>query len=185
MRIISGSARGIPLKAPRGRDTRPTTDRVRESLFAILGDFSGAQVLDLFAGTGALGLEALSRGAQQAVFLEKDRAAVKAINENITKAGFTQQAQVIATDTLRFLGNPQRFLHEGDTQFDLLFLDPPYASGLYEPVASALKKSGLLARQGILVVEVSHRDPVFLETEGFDLRRSERYGDTEVHFYRF
>lgn len=185
MRIIAGKARGVPIKAPKGNTTRPTTDRVRESLFAILGDLSGARVLDLFAGSGALGLEALSRGAEEALFLEKDRRAVQVIKENLAKTKLAPAGRVIPVDTLRFLADPGRYLPESrENYYSLVFLDPPYASGLYQKVIGLLAESGLVAPGGILVVEQAARDEVVPEVGGFLWRRSERYGDTVISFFR-
>ena len=185
MRIIAGLAKGVRLKAPKGTNTRPTSDRVRESVFAILGDFSGCRILDLFAGSGALGLEALSRGAAVALFLEKDRAAVQVIQENIEKTRLASQARVLAVDVLKFLANPGRYWSKlSEQNYDLVFVDPPYAAGLYETVLVKLVFSGLLADHSIVVVE-SAKFQLPSKVEGFNLWRSERYGDTVVHFYRF
>lgn len=185
MRIIAGLAKGVPLKAPKGVNTRPTSDRVRESVFAILGDFSDRRVLDLFAGSGALGLEALSRGAVAALFLEKDRGAVQVIRDNIEKTRFTSQAQVLAVDTLKFLTNPARYWSEAnEKKYDLVFIDPPYTAGLYTTVLAKLISSGLLVDHSIVVVETA-KFQLPPEVEGFNLWRSERYGDTVVYFYRF
>jgi len=183
MRVIAGIARGVPLKAPKGLTTRPTADRVRESLFNILGDISGARVLDLFAGSGALGLEALSRGAAEAVFIDKDRQAVKVIRENLGKTKLQEAAKVLLADTLRVLAAPGRYLPGGHL-FDLAFVDPPYAAGLYEQALTRLGESGLLTPSALVVVEQPRKMEVLAQVAGFKLQRSEGYGDTTICFYR-
>src|SRR3954465_7399669 len=126
MRIVAGRWGGRTLHAPRGRSTRPTSDRVREALFSILGPLDGARVLDLFAGSGALGLEALSRGAAAATFVERERLALRALRDNVADLG--ADAEVVAADARVFL----RAARERGAQYDLVFLDPPYraAAGL-------------------------------------------------------
>ncbi len=183
MRVIAGMARGVPLKAPKGMNTRPTSDRVRESLFAILGDLSDARVLDLFAGSGAMGIEALSRGATEVIFIDKDRQAVKVIRENLDKTKLQPAAKVLPVDTLKFLAAPSRYL-PSEHRFDLAFVDPPYAGGLYEKVLNRLASSGLLAPSGLVVVEQPTKMEVLAQIAGFKLQRSERYGDTTICFYR-
>src|SRR5215213_10272553 len=141
MRIIAGTARGIRL-APVPRGVRPTSDRVRESVFNALGQFfDGGYVLDLYAGTGALGLEALSRGCERAVFVEKDRRALAAIWENLRRARLADRAQVVASDVGRALDR----LHTDGRQFSLIFADPPYR-------IAAKEVGGVLSRLGALLV---------------------------------
>ena len=126
MRVISGSARGLKLVSPEGIKTRPTLDRVKEALFSMLYPYlSGALILDLFAGSGALGIEALSRGADKSYFIDNSGEAISCIKSNISAAKFAEASVVIKTDAIEFLKNCNQ-------KFDIIFLDPPYANGLYE-----------------------------------------------------
>jgi 16S rRNA (guanine966-N2)-methyltransferase len=172
MRIVSGTWGGRRLVAPRGRATRPTSDRVREALFAILGPLDGERVLDLFAGSGALGLEALSRGASHATFVERERAALRALRDNVNDLG--ADAEVVAADARGFL----RAARERGAQYDLVFLDPPYraAAGL----AQELSLAPVLADGGRVVGESDRREPLELQLPLTDERR---YGDTLIRIY--
>jgi 16S rRNA (guanine966-N2)-methyltransferase len=173
MRIVAGAWRGRRLTAPAGRDTRPTSDRVREAVFSILGPLDGAAVLDLFAGSGALGLEALSRGAQRATFVERAPAALAAIRANVAALGAT--ADVRARDVGAYL----RDASSAGGPYDLVFLDPPYrdAAGL-APVLSLVP---LLADGARVVSESDRREPLALpELEVLDQRR---YGDTMIRIH--
>ena len=169
MRVVAGEYGGRRLHAPRGRGTRPTSDRVREALFAILGDVRGARALDLFAGSGALGIEALSRGADSAVFVETDHAAAAAIRRNLDAIG-VPGAEVRRQDVLRFLG-------ACEDSFDLVFVDPPYdsASRLSEPLSAALP--AVLTEDALIVTESSKRTPLDIS---LPLLRERTYGDTRI-----
>lgn len=148
MRIITGTARGARLQAPKGQATRPTADRVKESLFSILGArVLGARVLDLFAGTGALALEALSRGAADAVLV--DRATAGICHANAVHTRLAERAEVRAGDVFAELSR----LSRAERQFDLVFCDPPYHLGLWERVLTALDGSALLSAGGVVIVE--------------------------------
>jgi 16S rRNA (guanine966-N2)-methyltransferase len=147
MRIVSGSSKGARIYAPRGRDTRPTSDRVREAAFAIVGSVEGLAVLDLFAGSGALGLEALSRGAAGVVFVESDPAALEAIEKNLAKLRL-EGARVVRSDAVKYLAtSPERY--------DVVFLDPPYemVESLRMPLAEHLPR--VLAEGGLVVFETA------------------------------
>jgi 16S rRNA (guanine966-N2)-methyltransferase len=171
VRVIAGAYGGRTLKAPKGDATRPTSDRVREALFSILGDrVQDARVLDLFAGSGALGLEALSRGAQSVTFVDDDRAAIAAIKANL--AALKARAEVRQSDALRFLS--------GALQYDLIFLDPPYrlAERLAPPLSEALPAA--LAPGAVAVAESDRRAPLALE---LPLNDERRYGDTLIRIY--
>jgi 16S rRNA (guanine966-N2)-methyltransferase len=173
VRIVAGQWRGRRLSAPPGRDTRPTSDRVREAVFSILGPLDGAIVLDLFAGSGALGLEALSRGAERATFVEHAPAALKAIRANV--AAFDAAADVRARDVRTFL----RDAPGAGGPYDLVLLDPPYreAAGL----GPALELAPLLASGGRVVSESDRREPIALPAlEVIDERR---YGDTLIRIH--
>ena len=168
MRVVAGEFRGRRLAAPRGARTRPTADRVREALFSILGEVSGARVLDLYAGSGALGIEALSRGAESAVFVERDPRAVAAIERNLESLGLRQT--VLKQDAVRFMAR-------GEGTFDLVFCDPPYDS--------ASRLAGLLAEHlpevtsedARIVTESDKRNPLELP---FPLLTERTYGDTRI-----
>lgn len=168
MRVVAGTFKGRRLAAPRGTRTRPTADRVREALFSMLGDVGGARVLDLHAGSGALGIEALSRGADSAVFVERDAQAVAAIERNLAAVG--AEATVLRQDVVRFLAR-------ADGAFDLVFCDPPYdsAAGLAGPLAEHLP--ALCAEDARIVTESDKRNPLVLP---FPLLVERAYGDTRI-----
>jgi 16S rRNA (guanine966-N2)-methyltransferase len=166
------------LKAPRGKVTRPTSDRVREALFAMLGELEGATVLDLFAGAGALGIEALSRGAARAVFVERDPAAVRVLRENLVGLGLEPpEAVVRRADALRALQSARA--HE--ETYDLVFIDPPY--GRAPEWGSRLRAllPSLLKPAARIVVESDRRAPLELQA---DVERESRYGDTSIRIHR-
>lgn len=180
MRIIGGSARGRSIVAPPGSKTRPTQDYVRESLFNIIRwDVQDARVLDLFAGTGALSLEAISRGAKEAVLIDMDRDACAAIKKNMETSRLGAQCRLIARDYRQAMDALAR---EGQT-FDIVFIDPPYKMENTGDMCAELLDKGLLAESFLIVVE--HRRgmaPLLdLRFEAFDLRK---YGDTEITFVR-
>lgn len=173
MRIITGRARGVRLKSPKGLSTRPTSDRVKESLFSILGArVVGRRVLDLFAGTGGLGLEALSRGAESAVFV--DRATESVLRENAAHTRLDGMARILRGDVFSALS---RLASEGET-FDLVFCDPPYRKGLWERTLTALDASTALSEGAIVVVESGEDEKGIPPLSGLSLAREERYGHT-------
>lgn len=173
MRIISGMRRGMKLKAPDGMDTRPTTDRVKESLFNIIQFAIPAEsVLDLFSGSGALGIEALSRGSERCVFVDGGRAPAVITKENIASADFEEKSVVEVCEALDFL---QRC----SCDFDLIFLDPPYNKGLLEPVIKTVSERGLLRKDGIIAVE-SERDGEKVPDTYYPVRKSVSYGKTTI-----
>ena len=171
MRIIAGSRKGHTIHAPKGRDTRPTSDRVRENVFNILGPVDGANVLDLYAGSGAMGLEALSRGAARAVFVESDGDAVRAIERNLDK--LRMQATVLQRDALAVLATER-------TKYDLVLVDPPYA--MYADLETRLARylPTVLADGGVVVLETDARIEPQLPLEQ---RTSRKYGQTRVTVY--
>lgn len=155
MRIITGRARGVRLKAPKGMATRPTSDRVKESLFSILTPFvAGREVLDIFAGTGGLGLEALSRGARRAVFIDEATQAV--ISDNIRRCRLEGEAEILPLEATAALAR----LARSGRQFDLVFCDPPYRRGLAERVLTLLDEGTLLGENAIVVVEQGGGEPL-------------------------
>ncbi len=179
MRIIAGMARGRTLLAPKGLNTRPTQDYVRESLFNIIQrDVPGAIALDLFAGSGALALEALSRGAEYAVFVDKDRQAADCIRKNIETLGVAEQTTFLHTDYQKAL---QRSFPK---PFDLVFLDPPYRLTLYQQMTDTLANRSLLADDALIVIE-HRRNEAFSLSPMFILEDQRTYGDTAIRLYRF
>ncbi len=168
MRVVAGEFKGRRLVAPRGARTRPTADRVREALFSILGDVSGARVLDLFAGSGALGIEALSRGAASVEFVESDRRAVTAIQRNLAAVGVS--ATVRTQDALRFL-------ERSEGPYDLVFCDPPYDSALALAQPLSERLPGLTSQSARIVTESDKRNPLVLS---LPLLTEREYGDTRI-----
>jgi 16S rRNA (guanine966-N2)-methyltransferase len=182
MRIIGGQDRGRRLRAPRGLRTRPTADRVRVTLFDVVGPaVRGARVLDLFAGSGAVGIEALSRGAARVVFVERDPAALRALRGNLAALGASRAAaRVVAGDVLAVL--PRLVPPEG--AFDLVFLDPPYAGTLAARALAALPGSGVCRPGAEVVVQHSTRTPLPPVAGLEPHRRPRRFGDTALTFLR-
>ena len=173
MRIITGTARGCRLKTPKGEATRPTADRIKESLFSILGRrVEEARVLDLFAGTGALGLEALSRGAASALFVDERTSAL--IEENARHTRLSERAEIVRGDALRILTR----LGAQGRAFDLIFCDPPYRRGLWEKALSSVDREGLLAPGGCMIVENATEETVLPPLEVLRCVREESYGKT-------
>jgi 16S rRNA (guanine966-N2)-methyltransferase len=168
VRIVAGEFKGRRLRMPRGAPTRPTADRVREALFSMLGDVTGARVLDLYAGSGALGIEALSRGAASAVFVERDARAAAAIQANLDTVG--AEAEVSRQDALAFVRRDGR-------SYDLVFCDPPYDSGPRIAAALAERLPALLSTDARIVTESDKRNPLELP---FPLLRERTYGDTRI-----
>ena len=174
MRIIAGSARGRRIEAPEGRNTRPTLDRVRENLFNILQmSIRDSRVLDLFAGSGALSIEALSRGAAEAVFVDEDRESVRIVKENLRTCGMS--APVFQTDALDFL--------RSCGQFDLIFVDPPYDAGLYEPVLKSVNAIDILSDGGIIACEARRETELPEMTAPYVRRKEYRYGKVKICIY--
>jgi len=179
VRIIAGRHRGRRIQAPPGRGTRPTSDRAREALMGILehGDppLADARFLDLFAGTGAVGLEAASRGARKVLLIENDPAAIAAIRNNIQQLGEAGRVRLLVADASRLGPAPE--------PFDLVFVDPPWRSGLAGPALESLRDGGWLAPSGRVVVELAAAEP-FVPPAGFELEQERRYGRTRFVFLR-
>ena len=174
MRVITGSARGRRLKTPDNDAIRPTADSVKEAVFNIVQfDVEGRRVLDLFAGTGQLGIEALSRGAASAVFVDRDREAVKIVKENLRTCAL--EAVVRQEDALHTL--------ERSEQFDLIFIDPPYDAGLYAPVLEKIKSVDKLSEGGIIICEARLEEPFPELAAPYGKRREYRYGKTKITVY--
>ena len=179
MRVITGSARGRRLKELEGQETRPTTDRVKEGLFSALQfDIEGRRVLDLFAGTGQLGIECLSRGAAAAVFVDQRQDAVRLIRENLAVTALTDRARVVCADALEFL-------NRAGGPFDLIFLDPPYGTGLLETaLARCAGGVDILAPHGIIAAEHPADQPPPPPGGDCRLYRTYRYGKIGVTLFR-
>lgn len=175
MRVIAGTLKSRVLKTPRGRETRPTSDRLRESLFSILGFdlIRESRVLDLFAGTGALGIEALSRGAASAVFIDKSKEAVQIIRENITNLDLEKKSRIIRWDIVKNLS-----CLRNEDAFDLVFMDPPYGKGLLAPSLRMLKKYELVSEKTRIICEYTEEDRLLSPDEGFVAEDLRKYGKT-------
>lgn len=182
MRVIAGTCRGLKLKAPQGNTTRPTSDRIKESLFNIISnkrEFYGACVLDICAGTGSLGIEALSRGAASCSFIEHDQKVVDFLNNNLVITGFARQSEVVTMEALKAL----RLLAGRARRYDLVFFDPPYDSKLYDSVPELLHTLGLLLSDSLFITECSVRNPL-PESFGPIIKSDRRvYGDTALEFF--
>ena len=174
MRVITGSARGRKLKTPENYDVRPTTDNVKESVFNIIHfDIAGRRVLDLFAGTGQMGIEALSRGAAEAVFVDSSEKSLKMVRENLAICNFS--SPVIRADALDFVSSCGKF--------DIIFIDPPYDSGIYEEILAKINSVDILSEGGIIIVE-ARRECVLPELQEPYLKAKEyRYGKIKIAKY--
>lgn len=185
MRIIGGRHRGRPVNAPAGGEVRPTADRTREAVFNILlhgiggagAGIEGAAVLDVFAGTGAMGLEALSRGAERAVFVERDNAAIAAIRGNAARLNEPQACLVLRLDAVGLPPPPQA----ADIPLDYAFLDAPYGSGLSGPALAGLKGRGWITAGAIVTVEVAAKE-AFAPPPGYEILDERRWGAAKVVF---
>ncbi len=178
MRVITGKARGVQLKTPDGMKTRPTADRVKEAMFSIIQfDIPGAKVLDLFGGTGQLGIEALSRGAERVVFVDSGEDACKLIRENLKRARLEGQGSVVRSDYLAYLQRCKE-------KFTIVFLDPPYAEVFLENSLNKLMEIDILQSGGIIVTERPLDKALDLELPGFERSRDYKYGKTLVTIFR-
>jgi 16S rRNA (guanine966-N2)-methyltransferase len=174
MRVVAGRHRGCTLKAPPGRGTRPTSDKVREALFSILGPVDGLAVLDLFAGSGALGIEALSRGAASAAFVERDRRAAATIRDNLES--LDEEGEVVAADALRWLEHPP-----AGAAYGLALIDPPYDSAADLGVVLTQRLPPILTDDAVIVTESDKRNPLILD---LPLQKERTYGDTRIAIHR-
>lgn len=178
MRVITGKARGVQLKTPEGMLTRPTTDRVKEALFSIIQfDIPGTRVLDLFGGTGQLGIEALSRGAESAVFVDARKEACALIRENLKRTRLEREATVICSDYLSYLNRCRE-------KFHIIFLDPPYAETYLENSLNLITEIDILQSNGIIVTERPLGKELPFEYRGFIRSRDYKYGKTLLTLYR-
>ena len=178
MRVITGKARGVQLKTPEGMLTRPTADRVKEALFSIINfDIPGANVLDLFGGTGQLGIEALSRGARRGVFVDAREDACKLIQENLRRTKLTQEGQVVRSDYMDYLNRCRE-------QFSIIFLDPPYAEVFLENALKRIMEIDILQSDGIIVTERPLGKDMPWEFAGYQRSKDYKYGKTLLTIYR-
>lgn len=178
MRVIAGTARSVPLKSLEGLSTRPTTDRVKTSLFNIIQfEIAGREVLDLFAGSGALGIEALSRGAKSAVFVDRNPAALAVVRENLAKTRLSEKARLEQQEALSYLQNTKN-------HFDLIFLDPPYAENLLENALNRISEIDILKSGGIIICERSADKAALPQLPGLTASKDYRYGKTVIRLYR-
>jgi 16S rRNA (guanine966-N2)-methyltransferase len=181
MRVTAGTERGRRLRAPRGATTRPTGAKVREAIFNILGPLSQDGVLDLYAGTGSLGIEALSRGAGRAIFIERDARALAALHRNLREFGLAARARVIDGGVLSAL---QRLAADQTEKFTWVFVDPPYAAGEVEPVLTVLSGGQLLENGAVVIVEHDRRHQPPESVGALEMVDRRFYGDTGLSFYR-
>ena len=178
MRVITGSARGVRLKTPDGMKTRPTSDRVKEAVFSIVQfEVQGSRFLDLFAGTGQMGIEALSRGAASAVFVDEWKDACSLVRENLHLTRLSEHARVIQTNYLSFLERCRE-------QFDIVFLDPPYAEFFLENALNKISEIDILSDRGIIICERPAEKQLDLDIPGLQRCKDYRYGKTWVTVFR-
>ncbi len=178
MRVISGTARGMKLQTPKGMSTRPTTDRVKESMFNIINfRIRESRVLDIFAGSGALGIEALSRGAHSCTFVDSSRESIGIINENLQKARLDGRADVVASKVELALSKLS------NEKFDMIFMDPPYCKGFIEPVLESIVDNNVLDSDGIVVVEHDSSDKTPQNIKTLVKSDERTYGGTTISFY--
>jgi 16S rRNA (guanine966-N2)-methyltransferase len=181
MRITGGERRGRRLASFRGSRIRPTSDKVREAIFNLLGqDMTGLRVLDLFAGTGALGIESLSRGAETAVFVDHSPEALQLIRRNLSLCSYEGRSTLLRKDLSRGVPFGQDPLEAG---FDLVFADPPYRKGLLLPVLQGLSSGGILSPSGVFVAEASREETLPERAGSLSLAKARVYGDTKVLIY--
>jgi len=181
LRVIAGEAKGRRLKAPKGHATRPTSDRTKEALFNIIGGrIINAKFLDLYAGTGAIGIEAISRGAEWLVLVENNPRAVRVIMENLQLTGLADRAEIMSQEAHRAV----KMLSARDKKFDIIFMDPPYMKGFIERGLAEISEGKLLAPGGLIITESSKLDVLPEEVGNLRLVRKEKYGDTVLSFYQ-
>lgn len=181
MRVIAGYARGKRLKAPSGLHTRPITDMIKEALFNVWGPaIAGAKVLDLFAGSGSVGIEALSRGAAQAAFVDNDKKAIKTINENLQNCGFEEGYELYHNDVFRVL----TILSRNRRSFDYIYVDPPFTDDpIFDKVMVALGTAGILEKDGVMVIRTRKQRTLSSACGQLIKYREKNYGESTLHYY--
>jgi len=178
MRIIAGKAKGRRLSTPKGTHIRPVLDQVKESIFNILYNVEGLEILDLFAGTGSIALEAISRGAKSAYMVDNDREAISIIRENIKKCGFEAECTLIP----KHVNSAIKKLAKEGTKFDIIFIDPPYLKDLVNPTIKLVYESRLLKADGLIISEHHPKEPIENPPEPLKIKDSRKYGQTMVTF---
>lgn len=177
MRIIAGEMRGRQLKAVEGINTRPTSDKVKGAIFNVLGDkVINSRVLDLFSGTGNLAIEALSRGSNEAVLVEKNHNAYQVIQKNLEHVGVSQKCKLLLMDAFKFIHKYP------DEVFNLIFLDPPYRKELVTKVLQSLKEYSYLSPDGVIVAETAKDEKLTDDLYPFEIRKTGEYGDTKIWY---
>lgn len=184
MRVIGGIFKGRKLKSFKGRAIRPTSDMVREAVFSILGsvqgfEFTGSKALDLFAGTGAMGIEAMSRGGKFAVFVDDSKESTALISKNLEACGIEASATIVKKDALSAISH---FSRQGE-KFDLVFIDPPYVGTLLADAMNAITSAGILNDKAVVVAETSKRTPLKEAPSGLQTLVEKRYGDTLIYIF--
>ena len=179
MRIIAGTSKGRRLSTPKNHSLRPTSDRAKESIFNVLGkDIEGKVILDLFAGTGNLGIEALSRGAKKTIFVEKERQALRLIRKNLARCGLSGQSEILPVDADRAIA----ILKQRADSFDLIMMDPPYEKGWLQKIFKKLNSHPIYRRDSILVIEHGRHESLPPFMDRWNLIRQRRMGDTVISF---
>ena len=180
MRVISGISKGRKLVAPQNLKIRPTTDSTKEFIFNYLGDVVvDTKVLDLFAGTGNLGIEALSRGAQQVIFIERNKVVAQVIHKNLKLTQFQSQSQVIMNDVFKSI----KWLVKRKLKFDLIFADPPYHGSQYVKLLNAIDENSLLSKNGILIFEHQSKESMTIDFTNLNIQESKLLGNTAISFF--
>ncbi|MEN6462749.1 MAG: 16S rRNA (guanine(966)-N(2))-methyltransferase RsmD [Syntrophomonas sp.] len=182
MRVIAGQAKGKRLKAPPGMNTRPVTDMIKEALFNVLGDkVRNSLFLDLFAGSGSVGIEALSRGAQQVVFIDNNASAVGIIKDNISNCGFNEGFAVYRNDVFKAL----TLLDQRETKFDLIYVDPPFTiEKIFDQIIHALDQINILKQNGRIILRTQRKKQLTAKLECLEEYRTNNYGESVLHYYR-
>ncbi len=180
MRVIAGKARGLKLNTPKNDDVRPTTDRVKESLFNMINPYiMDSNILDLFAGTGSLGIECLSRGASKCVFVDKSKESIDIVKSNIKKARVESESIIINSDFKEAIRVKIK-----NEKFDVVFMDPPYYKNLFIECLETIEESNILSEDGIIVVEHDTKEILPDEVKNLEKYRTKKYGNTTITFYR-
>ena len=181
LRVISGIAKGHKLKTVKGSTTRPTSDMVKESLFNIIAEYvPDARVLDLFAGTGNLGIEALSRGARYAVFVDKSRECIRIIRENLIHTRLLEKAEIIQANSIEYI----KKLSHTDSKFDIIFMDPPYNENLIMHVLDIIGNGDIISENGIIAVERTNKNEIPEQIGCLIKFKDRKYGTTSLSFYK-
>ena len=182
MRIISGSARGLKLKPPTNMDVRPTTDRVKESLFNIINfQLRDSNILDLFSGTGSLGIECLSRGAKKCIFVDNSRDSVEIIKHNLKISKFESVSEVLTSGAVAAVNK----ISTGREKFDIIFMDPPYLKDFVTPTLEKISESNILQEDGMIIIEHDYKDEITDRVGNIVKYREKKYGKIMISFFKW